>query len=104
MKWSWKLVEIAGIGVFMHWTFLILIGFIVMDGLQRGADAGGIVIAIAFVLSIFTCVVLHEFGHALTARRYGIKYPFFKAKSSSQLPPEKNSNFPALLSFHELMG
>lgn len=38
-----------------------------------------------------------------TARAYGIKYLFFKAKSSSQLPPEKNSDFPALLSFHELM-
>ena len=52
-------------------------------------------------------------GHALlvddntdvlaTAKAYGIKYLFFKAKSSSQLPPEKNSDFPALLSFHELM-
>ncbi|MDI6854909.1 MAG: GMP/IMP nucleotidase [Deltaproteobacteria bacterium] len=38
-----------------------------------------------------------------TARRYGIKYLFFKARSSSQLPPAKNSDFPALLSFHELM-
>ncbi len=38
-----------------------------------------------------------------TARRCGIKYLFFKAKSSSQLPPEKNSHFPTLLSFHELM-
>jgi HAD superfamily hydrolase (TIGR01509 family) len=38
-----------------------------------------------------------------TAKAYGIKYLFFKAKSSSQLPPAKNSDFPALLSFHELM-
>lgn len=38
-----------------------------------------------------------------TARAYGIKYLFFKAKSSSQLPPEKNSDFPSLISFHELM-
>lgn len=73
MKWSWKLAEIAGIGVYMHWTFLILIGWIVMVQARQGADAGSILIAIAFVLSIFTCVVLHEFGHALTARRYGIR-------------------------------
>ncbi len=38
-----------------------------------------------------------------TARAFGIRHLFFKAKSSSQLPPEKNSDFPALLSFHELM-
>lgn len=38
-----------------------------------------------------------------TAQAYGIRYLFFKAKSSSQLPPERNSDFPALLSFHELM-
>jgi Zn-dependent protease len=73
MKWSWKLAEIAGIGVFMHWTFLILIGWIVMVQVQHGADARGVAIAVAFVLSVFACVVLHEFGHALTARRYGIR-------------------------------
>jgi putative hydrolase of the HAD superfamily len=38
-----------------------------------------------------------------TARRYGLKYIFFKAKSSSQLPPATNSHFPAILSFQELM-
>ncbi len=37
------------------------------------------------------------------ARRFGIKHLFFKAKSSSQAPPESNSDFPALMSFHELM-
>jgi len=73
MKWSWKLGEFAGIGVFVHWTFLILIGFIVFDQAQRGADVVGIAVAVAFVLSLFACVVLHEYGHALTARRYGIR-------------------------------
>jgi hypothetical protein len=37
MKWSWKIGEFRGIGVYMHATFLILIGFVV--GLQPGKDA-----------------------------------------------------------------
>jgi len=73
MKWSWKLGEFAGIGVFVHWTFLILIGFVVLDQVQRGAGAGEVALAVAFLLSLFACVVLHEYGHALTARRYGIR-------------------------------
>ncbi len=39
-----------------------------------------------------------------TARTYGIQYLFFKAKSSSQLPPNPHPDFPTIESFHELMG
>lgn len=73
MKWSWKLGEVAGIGIFVHWTFLILIGWIVLQHLQRGADVATAVAGVLLVLAVFTCVVLHELGHALTARRYGIR-------------------------------
>ena len=38
MKWSWKIAEIAGIGIYMHWTFLILIGWIVFDHYSAGQD------------------------------------------------------------------
>jgi len=39
-----------------------------------------------------------------TARDYGIRYLIFKAKSSSQLPPNPHPDFSAVESFHELMG
>ncbi len=74
MKWSLKIAQVAGIGIYVHWTFLILLGFIVY--LQMGqADASLLkaAVAVVFVLVLFGCVVLHELGHALTAKRFGIQ-------------------------------
>jgi Zn-dependent protease len=73
MKWSFKLCEIAGIGIFIHWTFLILIGWIILAHVSAGDNALVIVEGVGFVLALFACVVLHELGHALTARRFGVK-------------------------------
>ncbi|XZE19761.1 site-2 protease family protein [Pirellulaceae bacterium SH449] len=73
MKWSWKLGEIRGIGVYMHATFLILIGFVVLSHYSAGHSLGKTLEGVGFILAIFACVVLHEFGHAFMAARYGIK-------------------------------
>ncbi len=72
MKWSWKLGEFAGIGVFVHATFVLLIAWIGVSHLVAGRSITAAIEGVAFVLSIFLCVVLHEYGHALTARRFGI--------------------------------
>jgi Zn-dependent protease/CBS domain-containing protein len=72
MRWSWKLGRISGITVQVHWTFLILIAWVVAVHASRGATVGATLGGIALVLTVFACVVLHELGHALTARRYGI--------------------------------
>ena len=73
MKWSWKIGEFRGIGLYMHSTFLILIGFIVLSHWSAGSSLGKTLEGVGFILSLFACVVLHEFGHALMAARYGIK-------------------------------
>ena len=73
MKWSWKIGEFAGIGVYMHATFLLLIGWVALSGWLAGRTLGAAAGAVAFILALFLCVVLHEYGHALAARRYGIK-------------------------------
>lgn len=72
MKWSFKLGSLAGIGVYVHATFVILIVWLGMRSVAAGADVLTFVAELAFVLLIFACIVLHELGHALTARRYGI--------------------------------
>ena len=73
MKGSLKLGTIAGIGVFIHWTFTFLIAFVVFINYRNGQKAIQIAWAIAFLISIFFSVFLHELGHALAAKKYGIK-------------------------------
>ena len=73
MKWSWRLCEFRGIAVYMHATFLILIGFVVLSHWSSGHSLGKTLEGVAFILALFSCVVLHEFGHALIAARFGIK-------------------------------
>jgi Zn-dependent protease len=73
MKWSWKPCEFRGVGVYMHATFLILIGFVVLSRRSAGHSLAKTLEGAGFILALFTCVVLHEFGHALMAARYGIK-------------------------------
>ena len=73
MKWSWKLGEFGGIPVYIHATFLLIIAWVVLIHWTSGETLSSIIGGVIFVLALFLCVVLHEYGHALTAKRYGIK-------------------------------
>lgn len=72
MKWSTKIGTFAGIDVYVHTTFLILIAWVGYAHWQVDRSLSAALAGIAFVLTLFACVVLHEFGHALMARRFGI--------------------------------
>lgn len=69
---SFLIGRIAGIKILVHWTFLLLLGFIVFTEVQKGSDTGAIIASIGFVLALFACVTLHELGHSLTAKRFGV--------------------------------
>ena len=73
MKWSLRVGRFAGIDVYMHVTFLLLISWVAFLYWRQGQSLVSAIAGVAFILAVFLCVVLHEFGHALTARRYGIK-------------------------------
>jgi Zn-dependent protease len=73
MRWQWKIGTFAGIDVFVHATFLLLIGWVGYTYWLQHGTLLKVAEGILFILALFLCVVLHEYGHALTARRYGIK-------------------------------
>lgn len=73
MRWSWKIGTIAGIGIYVHATFWLLILFILYGYWAQGHNLLMAFYGVAFILAIFGCIVLHELGHALTARKYGIR-------------------------------
>lgn len=73
MKWQWKLGNFAGIDVYVHATFLLLIGWVGYSHWLENQLWSEVFSGILFILALFACVVLHEYGHALTARKYGIK-------------------------------
>ena len=73
MKWSLKIAQVAGIGIYVHWTLVILLGWILIAHFAQGQSLATIIEGALFVLSLFGCVVLHELGHALTAQRFGVR-------------------------------
>ncbi|WP_293649597.1 site-2 protease family protein [Thiolapillus sp.] len=73
MKWSMRLGSLAGIAVYVHATFLILLLWIALSYWRSEQNLQAVVQGVVFILALFGCVVLHELGHALTARRFGIQ-------------------------------
>ena len=72
MSWSFSIGKIAGTEVRIHYLFLLLVAWYgIAAGIQGGQAAA--IEATLFILAVFACVLLHEYGHVLTARRYGIE-------------------------------
>lgn len=73
MKWSIKIGRLLGIDVYLHFTFLLLLAFLGFLYWRATQEVTATLHGVAFIVALFGCVVLHELGHALMARRYGIK-------------------------------
>jgi Zn-dependent protease/predicted transcriptional regulator len=73
MGGSWRIGRIAGIDVFVHPTFLLLLIWVVITNYLVHSDPMEAFGGLFFIMSLFGIVVLHELGHALTARRFGIR-------------------------------
>jgi stage IV sporulation protein FB len=74
MSWSLPLGRVLGTEIRLHLTFLLLLAWIGIAHGMRGGVAEAIQ-GLVFIVLLFGCVLLHEFGHVLAARRYGIATP-----------------------------
>ena len=72
MRGSFRVATFFDVPVRVHWTFGLLILFVVYLGKMRDANWLNISVIVLLVLLLFVCVLLHEFGHALSAKYYGI--------------------------------
>ena len=99
MKTSFRVASIAGIDIDVHITFGLIVVF---GAVQWGIPYGprGALFGALLMVVLFACVVLHELGHSLVARSFGIP-----VRSITLLPiggvsqMEKNPEKPA----HELL-
>src|SRR6516162_3063079 len=74
MRSSLKIASISGIEVRIHVTFLLFLAWIWFSYYQI-AGVSGATQGVLFILALFACVLLHEFGHAFAARAFGIQTP-----------------------------
>ena len=73
MKGLLKLGKVAGVQIEVHWTFALLLIWAGFVEFQDSGDLQRVVINQGFILVLMVCVVLHELGHAMTAKIFGIK-------------------------------
>ena len=73
MRWSFRIGRIAGIPIQVHVTFILLLVWVAVEGGLLAGQLRPALMSVARIVLIFGCVVLHELGHALAARRYGIR-------------------------------
>jgi Zn-dependent protease/CBS domain-containing protein len=74
MLWSLVIARVAGTAIRVHITFLLFLAWIGFSALRHGGQAEALQ-SVLFIVLLFLCVLLHEFGHILMARRYGIATP-----------------------------
>ncbi len=99
MTRSFRIGKIAGVDLKVHWTFSLLIFGVFGYYLLSGNTIAESLFGLGLILSVFVCVVLHEFGHALTARRYEVStrditlYPIGGVARLQEIPEEPRKEF-----------
>jgi Zn-dependent protease len=99
LRGSAALFTFRGIRVYVHWSFLILLGYIAYLGMSGGKTGIAILGELGLVIIVFMCVLMHEFGHALMAQRFGVQtkditlLPIGGIASLERMPEEPRQEF-----------
>lgn len=72
-RWSWQLGRFFGIPTRIHFSFALILLWIGVSTWQTAHSSLAVLFGLGVVLAVFACVLLHEFGHALVAKRFGIR-------------------------------
>lgn len=70
---SWRIATIYGIPIRLHWTLGLFILFFIWLAYRESLSADSILLVLGFIISLYVCILLHEFGHSLTGKRFGVK-------------------------------
>ena len=73
MKWSFKLITLRGITLYLHATLLVYIGWLLVLSVTAGLHTAQVLWSMAFLAAVFASILLHEYGHALMAAVFGIR-------------------------------
>jgi stage IV sporulation protein FB len=74
MSWSYRIARVAGTDIKLHLTFLAFVAWVGWGAYSAQGPAAAASILL-FIAAVFVCILLHEFGHILTARRFGVRTP-----------------------------
>ena len=74
MAWSFPIGTVRGTVIRIHLTFVLFLLWIGVGALRAGRAPAAIE-GVLFIVLLFLCVLLHEFGHIFAARRYGVQTP-----------------------------
>ena len=76
MDSSLKIARIWGIDIQVHWSFVLILFYGAFLFSRNASNVlAGAIYGVIVILLLFLCVVLHEFGHAITAKYFGINVP-----------------------------
>lgn len=73
MRGSLKIARLFDVPIFLHWSFAIVPIAVFFIWKDEGTEGKGLLWLSLFTLCLFLSILLHEYGHALTARRFGVK-------------------------------